>query len=571
MFHPRVAPLLWSVLVCLLAASACSPSRPPGPRWPTPLSQDAYSAYLRGRMAMHEGNHMAAVLHLRSASTAAPDEMFVQLAYIEALRKAGRSEDATAHAARTRDRWPKEPDTWLALGSIYSDDRSRAGQRRAARAFKRAMKLDPWREAGYLGLAQAQKRLGRARAATKTYRRLLEWSPSSIEGLYGHALQLMDAGRHRDAIPKLDRLLSIRFSHLRGYRALARALRFTGDDARAVAILREAFDRSGDLTTGTQLFYQLLATGEHAQATILATSMDTRDADEDTLLELGQLHLATGNWDAAEHLAQRTIDREPTSGLGEILRARALAGQRRPAEAVDRLLAVSEEQAAYVEARALASAVLADQGQAERALQVIADPLARFPSHSSAVIAHARAQAAAGRPERARSALQAALVRKPRALDLMMALADLERRERKPAAQRALLERVLKQEPGHAPALAALGSALMIGGKDLTRAERLLLRAVMEAPGDAQVLGRLGWLRFQQRRNQDARQTLERAVAIFDQDPELLWYLGEVCLVQRERERGLGFLRRALSLGPTPTLRARIEARLQATTARATP
>jgi tetratricopeptide (TPR) repeat protein len=82
------------------------------------------------------------------------------------------------------------------------------------------------------------------------------------------------------------------------------------------------------------------------------------------------------------------------------------------------------------------------------------------------------------------------------------------------------LERLLAARPHDPAALNALGYTLAEAGRDLRRAEKLLVAAVAQAPDNAAYLDSLGWLRFQQRDYTAAVGALARAY-LLQPDPEI--------------------------------------------------
>ena len=89
-----------AAVAAVIAALACTGtvacgSSHPAPRASqrpvVPLSPAAYAHYLRGRIAMFEGDYPHAVMQFRAATSAAPTEAPVYVALIEALGRSVRS------------------------------------------------------------------------------------------------------------------------------------------------------------------------------------------------------------------------------------------------------------------------------------------------------------------------------------------------------------------------------------------------------------------------------------------------------------------------------------------------
>jgi len=82
------------------------------------------------------------------------------------------------------------------------------------------------------------------------------------------------------------------------------------------------------------------------------------------------------------------------------------------------------------------------------------------------------------------------------------------------------LERLLAARPGDPSVQNALGYTLAEAGRDLRRADKLLVAAVAQAPDSAAYLDSLGWLRFQQRDYPAAGAALMHAYRL-QPDPEI--------------------------------------------------
>lgn len=95
------------------------------------------------------------------------------------------------------------------------------------------------------------------------------------------------------------------------------------------------------------------------------------------------------------------------------------------------------------------------------------------------------------------------------------------------------LKRVLDQAPNEVDALNALGYFYVDRGERLDEAEQLLMRAYHLAPNNYYVLDSVGWLYFQQKNYELARQYLHKSLAIQIDDEVLIhlistyWQIGE--------------------------------------------
>lgn len=545
----------------MVAAGCAAPARPAADRPPTaaPLTADAYAHYLRGRLASFEGDAARAVRELRAASLAAPDEAPIRVALVEALYRSGDREGARAEIVAAAERWPDEPRVWRSRGRVH---RGLRDHRAAARAFERAIELDPGDESAYLGLAAAWVALEEPRRAERTYRALLSRVPRSARGHHrlGRQLVARDPGA---AERHLRRALELDPDRANARLDLARALRALGRDADAIAILRAGFDRSqGDVRVGEELFARLLEAGDQRGAVELIGHLDRDDLALETRVTFGYLYLRVGELRRAERLARTLRGRAPDSVEVLLLEARALQALGRGDEAVPALASVPARRRDSSRARALASEIRALAGDAHAALAIADEALAAAPDEPALLAARAFALEVGGQVERARAGLQRAIERSERDVDLRYALAALEERQGRPERAIEIIEVLLARDPADATALNYIGYSLADRGVELRRARKLLSRALALDPDNGFLLDSWGWLLFREGKLDAAETYLRRAARLAPAEPEILWHLGELRLARGDRDRALRLLERARRFALDRTVRSRIEARL---------
>ncbi len=115
-------------------------------------------------------------------------------------------------------------------------------------------------------------------------------------------------------------------------------------------------------------------------------------------------------------------------------------------------------------------------------------------------------------------------------------------------AARAALEQALELRPDHLPSLNNL--ALACFGKDDAQAERLLRRAIEQAPGHAPSWANLGELLSAQGRHDEARPLLERALELDPHSARPQFHLGLIATREKDWETALVHLEAAHQLAP---------------------
>lgn len=538
-------------------------SAPPNkPKPPKPLSADGYAHYLRGRVAMIEGDYPSAVSHFRAASTAEPREAYIFASLVEALFRSGARDEAREHAERAQVRWPHDLDVWLISGRIY---RTSGRQQDAVDAYRRAVEIAPTDERGYLGLGATWIALRKPRKAEDVYRELVEDVPASIKGNYRLAERLLERKKYEDAEKYFRVVLDLEPDHIKARVDLARALRGRGDNDESVELLRGAFDRSGgDPWVGEQLFLQLLEADDVNGAIELLELLDRDDLESGTRLTFGYLYLQIGEPKRAIAIADAVLERGSDDGEAELLKANALADDKQRKEAIPVALGVNKSAVAYPSCRALAAELTAREGDTAEALSLVVAARKLHPKHTALTTTHSLVLELSGNTAQARTVFKDALRERPGNADLIYGLADLEDRLGRHDRAVALMEKIIEADPESSSALNFIGYSLADRNIELDRAEDLLLRAIDLSPGNGYVLDSYGWLLFRQKRVDEAETVLWRAARLIPTEPEILWHLAELYASKDNRKQAMKLLEQAKALDPEGRVRERIEARIQA-------
>ncbi|NKB81009.1 MAG: tetratricopeptide repeat protein [Nitrospirales bacterium] len=115
------------------------------------------------------------------------------------------------------------------------------------------------------------------------------------------------------------------------------------------------------------------------------------------------------------------------------------------------------------------------------------------------------------------------------------------------------METVLRLNPHHADALNYLGYSYADRGIHVEEAVRLTTRAVELKPQNGYYVDSLGWALFKVGRIQEALNHMKRAAFLVKDDPVVFEHLGEIYLLQHNRQEAQKAWRRALELDPANT------------------
>ena len=347
------------------------------------------------------------------------------------------------------------PDTDALLAEIALDAND---AQRAQRYAQQALDKDPKQLGAKRVLARAYVVRGDAPKAIATAREVMK--DDATRGAFELAEVLVALDRIEEAHQELERLRTTKAS--------------PAEIDRRLALL--AYN-AGDLKEAQQRFTELVAHGEATDAALLyLADIAARDGDTDAALA-GYRRLA----DSAMALEARSR----AAGI--------LLNRNKRTEAV--LLLddyVADHPEIEFETRLSEARLLADHGEADAGLKLLATALDRHPQHPAIEYDRAVILERAGR------------------IDESVAV----------------LERLLRDRPDDPVLMNALGYTLADHSRDLTRAEGLIHKALTATPDSPAVLDSLGWVRFRQGDAKGAVSSLEHAYAL-DHDADIAAHWGE--------------------------------------------
>jgi predicted O-linked N-acetylglucosamine transferase (SPINDLY family) len=258
---------------------------------------DAQALHLLGLAADRRGDPLGAVRHLEAAVHADPANGLFQLNLGNALRAAGRFEDALARYARATELAPERFAAWFNLAQLHVDRGEHAA---AAAAFRRALALEPASGAAQLGLAAALVDSAQGSpdgtVAFAEALALLEngWprSPEKSRARYVLALALAGCARWTESVAHLEALVAAHPEHAEAHVQLANGYNQLGRAADAVREYRAT--------------YRLAPEYHHALTSVLGTLNAVPDATPEAVLEAHRewaAAVAAPHYPAAPHFA----------------------------------------------------------------------------------------------------------------------------------------------------------------------------------------------------------------------------------------------------------------------------
>ncbi len=551
-----------SALLVLSLLTACAANDfgfDGGERTSTFKPNGAFGAYLTGRFAAQSTDLDVAADKLETAltqDTGVPE--LASQAFIAATL-AGRS-----GAARLAAGLPDNPVAQLVL----ADRDAKAGKWDTAEARFASLPAQGLTQVlRPLLIAWAQQGAGRTDAALGTLAPLVDGT--RYRGVYAlHSAVIADLGGQTAEAARLYRAAQVDYGalNLRLGVILASWQARQGAVAEAQRTLQDLAGSNGDLAIARQA----LAANAAAPAV-----RDATDGIAEAYLALASALRQQNGADSAQVLLRLALDLRPDFTAARLLLADIQDAAKRGSAALTTLAEVPEADPLVAVARLRQASLLEAAGRTEEASRMLDDlarlhpdrpePLAqagdvlrrksRFPE---AATAYSAAIARLGTPTRAHWPLfYERGIAAERAGQWAQAEADFEY--------------ALQLAPEQPNVLNYLAYAWTEQGKNLDRARGMIERALQQRPNDGSIIDSLGWVLLRQGDKAGALKQLERAVELQPEDSVINAHLGDaLAAVGRMREAEFQW-RRALNLKPEEDEAQRINAKLQALPAAATP
>ena len=194
--------------------------------------------------------------------------------------------------------------------------------------------------------------------------------------------------------------------------------------------------------------------------------------------------------------------------------------------------------------------LLAGQGKLDEARKLLSEANAVSAEQSlQLAIAEAALLRKAKQPQAAFDLLDARLEKQPDNPELLYETALLAERLDQMEIMERRLRRLIELQPENGQAYNALGYSFADRGIQLTEARELIEKALALMPNDTFILDSLGWVLYRQGDLPGGLAALERAYGMRD-DPEIAAHLGEVLWSMNRKDEAQKLLRAAQKKHP---------------------
>jgi tetratricopeptide (TPR) repeat protein len=479
----------------------------------------------------------------------------------ELSARAGRLEDAVAHAERAYALDPADRSTRLFLGTLYRFLKDPVRVEQVLRE-PNGLPFDPDAALLLYGTLSEAQRYGEAKEVARW---LIENEPDGLRGWFALADAEEKLGDADGAEKTLREALKEHPDELTLYGAIARGRRDRGDREGEIAVYREILAFEPDHQATLLALAEALIQAERLEDAIPVLEEVERAHPNDlrTVLRLGFLEFEARDYEAARARFERALALNPEQHEVRYFLGVTLRRLDRQDEAIAAFQGVPDTHERFPEARTQIAGIYEKRGEFDRAIAEVE----RARSHGEArpldlYVASLRSRA--GDFEGALAFLQGLLEASPDDAELIYNIGVIHGEAKRSEEALRWMEQALAKQPDHAGALNYIGYSWAERGTNLDQAEQYITRALQIRPDDGYIADSLAWVYYMRARalvetgrNRDARELLERAIRELERaneltggDPVISEHMGDVYLSLGLKERALERYEEALTLEP---------------------
>jgi tetratricopeptide (TPR) repeat protein len=394
--------------------------------------------------------------------------------------------------------------------------------------------------------------LGDLDRAADEAERVLEGDPDDIGALFLTGVQLAARGELPEAEARFARLLELRPENHRSHLWLGRILTARGEHDAARDRLGEARRLEPDAEEVLEaLLANELAAERREEATRIAEEEQEQHPDSAFVHRLlGDVHRACNRPREAVKAYRQAFALSPSDDVALSRAAYVLADEGEAEKALEILAGgarVAERPAGLLTLRGRMLLSRGEDGAADTALR---EALVADPDHAEACRELGLLSDRSGRQAEARVLLERAVDLGIEDAPVHLRLGQLAAAEGRAEEAEARLRRVLELSPDSPPALATLAEVIAESEERREEALALARQARALAPRDPAVADTLGWILYRMDGFDQAVKILEEAAAGRPDDAAVRYHAGLACFRTYRWEEARRHLERALDLAP---------------------
>ena len=486
------------------------------------------------------------------------------------LVKAGNLTEAKAHCLLAVAADPKFIDAHLLLAGIEVVSKE---MNEALLTYEKVLSIDPEHRDALLYYGTTLADAGRLAAAATVLKKLvkLDDNPSSQ---IDKAIAWFYLAKVETQMDKFDDAAASLKQALKERPGFAKAALFLADiylaqekQAQSIAVLEEAFQESAHPSVAARLAAFFMSDSQFAKAVpFLETVVESDEGNVSAKVRLALVYWQIQWHGKAAALLQEIHAQYPQSNeityyLGELELERD-----RPQEAFAYFQKINPDYARYEDSVGRAVASLQALKKSEPAKTFVRNAIKRKPKVVGFYTLLARLLEEESKFHHAIRVLEGSRTRIETDENALYYLGYLYDRVGDKGRGASVMTKILEKNPDNANALNYLGYSLLEDGKDLTLAEKKILRAIELKPNDPYILDSYGWLLFKQGNPEAALRQLERARELKPDEGVIIEHLADAYLKLNLKKKALVAYEEALELLNDPKDQSRVGEKIDALT-----
>jgi tetratricopeptide (TPR) repeat protein len=404
--------------------------------------------------------------------------------------------------------------------------------------------------------------LGEEAKAIEAYERALQYDPNSSYMQHRYGLLLIQSGELEKAEEAFRKAITIDPSLTESAVELAGILIAYGRTTEAVALLKEAIRKGQRIDRAVLVLASLyMETGQLDEGiSLLEQEKSKGTLTRDSLIILGRLYFEAKEYGEAEEIFSSMFEREADNAELARMLADINLRSNQPEQALDYYLKAIEidpnDYRKYLGLFFASSSRFAPNDVSRIELSV--DEAAGYLRRAGSLVEEkdfdgnylvGMCYLSVDSLEAAGPYLKKALAIKPNDEGALLNLANIAERSGYFEEAEGYLDILYEMKPEDPTICNFYGYLLAEMGKDLDRAENLILKALEKEPSNGYYIDSLGWVYYQRGEYDRAVAELERAVKLVQEDPVILEHLGDAYNALKRYQEALTAYRRSEALG----------------------
>ncbi len=514
------------------------------------LAMDPGLFFLMAEELESTGDTTSGLEYFRKALALDPTSAYLNTRIGSILARNRRIADAMvmARAATLFD--PQYEEAYTLLGKLYTVT---GDNTRAVEAYARALDLKPHERDLYvfLGSLQASQRL--FSEAEKTFKKMIEEFPGEREGYFYLGKVYVEDGRYDKAIDIFKQLLQTRADSAAAAHVELGAIYLLQKDLAAAeshfseAVKLDPFNITARLNLGQVLAKQKKFAESYKVFEELGKLAPSNLGIQ---IKMALILAEQKKFDKAKQILDTILQTKPGWDQVRFHLGRVLKEQGKIHEAENEFNQIRKGQPMFVNSRIVLALMFLKTKEYAKAIRYIDE--AADPNMKDADVLYIKGSILEelNRLTEARQIYEKALEMEPTNVRMRYSLGNaLEKGGFRNRGLREM-ERILKEKPDDASALNFIGYTLAASGGDLDRAEKMVRKALELKPDDGYILDSLGWILHQRGQNDKALEYLQRAVVKVKNDPIVAEHLGDILLIENQREGAVTAYKNSLEANP---------------------